>query len=453
MTFDAHANFAYSTVATAPSPATTGTSLTVQAGDGAKFPAVPFNATVWPANTQPTTANAEIVRVTNISTDTFTITRTQEGTSARSIGVGDQICNSITAKVVTDIENNLGKPYNYLINGGFDFAQRQTPGTFTNNGSTTVDAYGADRWKSGYETNQNEYARTDTNGSLETGITARYYGNYKQISNGSKFCAYQIVEGTQTFALAGQTLTFQCKMKISSAATIRMAVLQLNSSGTIDTIPNSLVSSWNPASTDPTWATNVAQINPSSAAGTISSNAASQSVTTSWSNFYVTFTAPSNANNLIVAIWSDGFMSVNQIVSITEAGLYLSSSAVTPWSPRLLGEELALCQRFYEKSFGVDVAPAQGTGDYTGALSGWSAAQIVTWPCPFKATKRAAPTVTTFSPGSGQANANWRNAQNTVSSTATLIAASVGTNGYAVQATTAAADNNLLIHWTADSEL
>src|SRR3990172_8433621 len=105
--FDAHKNFAYSTVATAPSPAASGTSLVVAAGDGAKFPTVPFNATVWPVSVQPTTANAEIVRVTNISTDTFTITRTQESTSARSIVVGDQIAATITALTLTDAENSI----------------------------------------------------------------------------------------------------------------------------------------------------------------------------------------------------------------------------------------------------------------------------------------------------------------------------------------------------------
>ena len=104
MSFDAHKNFAYSTVATAPSPASSGTSLVVASGDGSKFPAVPFNATVWPASSQPTTANAEIVRVTNVSTDTFTITRTQESTSARTIVVGDQIAATITAKTLTDVE-------------------------------------------------------------------------------------------------------------------------------------------------------------------------------------------------------------------------------------------------------------------------------------------------------------------------------------------------------------
>lgn len=101
---DAHKNFAYSTVATAPDPATTGTSLVVAAGDGALFPTAPFNATVWPTGTQPTAANAEIVRVTVVSTDTLTITRAQEGSGARSIVVGDQIAATITAKTLTDAE-------------------------------------------------------------------------------------------------------------------------------------------------------------------------------------------------------------------------------------------------------------------------------------------------------------------------------------------------------------
>ncbi len=102
--FDSHSNFAYSTVLTAPSPASSGTSLVVQAGDGTKFPTAPFNATVWPSGSQPTTTNAEIVRVTNISTDTFTITRAQESSSARTILVGDQIAATITAKTITDVE-------------------------------------------------------------------------------------------------------------------------------------------------------------------------------------------------------------------------------------------------------------------------------------------------------------------------------------------------------------
>src|SRR3990167_2476971 len=108
MAFDAHKNFAISDVATAPSPAASGTSLVVTAGQGTRFPAVPFNATVWPASAVPTPVNSEIVRVTGIATDTLPITRAQEpgpgGPRARTIVVGDQIAATITVKTLEDVE-------------------------------------------------------------------------------------------------------------------------------------------------------------------------------------------------------------------------------------------------------------------------------------------------------------------------------------------------------------
>src|SRR3990167_8756649 len=101
---DAHKNFPVSAVATAPSPAASGTSLVVTAGHGTRFPAVPFNAVIWPTGATPDPSNAEVVRVTNIATDTFTITRAQESSSARTVIIGDQIMAAITAKALTDIE-------------------------------------------------------------------------------------------------------------------------------------------------------------------------------------------------------------------------------------------------------------------------------------------------------------------------------------------------------------
>lgn len=104
---DAHANFAVSTVATAPSPATSGVSLIVATGDGTLYPTAPFNATVGPAGVLLTKLNSEIVRVTGIATDTLTIVRSQEGTSARTILVGDVIAATITAKTITDVEPSI----------------------------------------------------------------------------------------------------------------------------------------------------------------------------------------------------------------------------------------------------------------------------------------------------------------------------------------------------------
>lgn len=188
---DAHKNFAYSTVATAPSPASSGTSLVVAAGDGSKFPTPPFNATVWPASTQPTTSNAEIVRVTAISTDTLTIARTQESSSARTIVAGDQIAHTVTAKTMTDAEvagSNTQIQYNnngvFGAEAGFEY-DAATNRLKVNNS----DLYGADSllrmfntndsttkfgwWKCTYDSHQFGYGTSDT----ATGTTRLYIGN------------------------------------------------------------------------------------------------------------------------------------------------------------------------------------------------------------------------------------------------------------------------------------
>ena len=95
-------NFTITTVATAPSPATSGTSLVVASGTGSLF-AINEPAIVFPVNNQPLVANAEIVMVTNVTTDTLTITREQESTSARTITAGDIIIQGITAKDWNDL--------------------------------------------------------------------------------------------------------------------------------------------------------------------------------------------------------------------------------------------------------------------------------------------------------------------------------------------------------------
>lgn len=136
---DVHANFAISTVATAPSPATSGTSLVVAAAEGSRFPTVPFNATVWPAAATPTPANAEIVRVTNVSTDTLTITRTQESSSARTVVVGDQIMASITKKTLVDAETTVFSYVEFTSNVTISATSAATANTVVTAASVTLD--------------------------------------------------------------------------------------------------------------------------------------------------------------------------------------------------------------------------------------------------------------------------------------------------------------------------
>jgi hypothetical protein len=117
LSYDAHANLAYSRVVVAPSPASSGTTLRVRSGEGALFPIPPFNATVFPQATIPTLLNSEIVRVIAIVGDVLTIIRHTEGSSTRSILFNDQIIASITMKTLTDIETAVDnkQPLNAIL--------------------------------------------------------------------------------------------------------------------------------------------------------------------------------------------------------------------------------------------------------------------------------------------------------------------------------------------------
>jgi tryptophan synthase beta subunit len=105
-TFDTHKNLAISAIATAPGTNTanaTGVTMVVTAGQGGRF-AAGMNATVCPAGTTPDPSNSEIVRITGVSTDTLTVTRTVESSSLRTVGVGDVIFAGPSIKSLTDIE-------------------------------------------------------------------------------------------------------------------------------------------------------------------------------------------------------------------------------------------------------------------------------------------------------------------------------------------------------------
>lgn len=143
-------NFAYGIIQTPPSPATSGNSFTLTSGQGAKFPAPgtdgAFNAVVWPVGQQPTSENAEIVRVTGRTSDTFTITRAQEGSSAMQITAGYQVALTITAKTISDIKALIPSALPVPVNQG-GTGSTTASGARTNLGlviGTDVQAHDAD---------------------------------------------------------------------------------------------------------------------------------------------------------------------------------------------------------------------------------------------------------------------------------------------------------------------
>ncbi len=123
MALDNAKNFAKAIVSTGYDAAAT--SIILQTGGAAKMPTVSFNAVWWNFTDYSDPSddpNVEIVRVTNISTETLTITRAQEGTSASTKNAAGKVYKLIaplTAKVLnTDIPAIAGAPSIKSITSG-----------------------------------------------------------------------------------------------------------------------------------------------------------------------------------------------------------------------------------------------------------------------------------------------------------------------------------------------
>ena len=131
----------------------------------------------------------------------------------------------------------------------------------------------------------------------------------------------------------------------------------------------------------------------------------------------------------------------------------------TPYERRTYALELALCQRYYEKSFDQGTAPAQNTGVLGGAhyseptIGGSTANNYMTMHPRFKVTKRTQPTIGLYNPSA--ANAFMRNyVRNNDASVTT--ASNNDTGGFILSVT---GNGNWVlgdlcgIHWHADAEL
>jgi hypothetical protein len=135
MALDSVANFVQVQASTGYS--SSATAITLQSGQGSKLPATPFQLIWWNSTDYPNTANdpnVEIVRVTNVTGDTLTITRAQEGTTAsnkNTAGKTYSLVLGITAKMISDIAAALpsGTPvYDEAVSGsGTSWTLAHTP--------------------------------------------------------------------------------------------------------------------------------------------------------------------------------------------------------------------------------------------------------------------------------------------------------------------------------------
>lgn len=390
---------------------------------------------------------------------------------------------------------------NALANGGFNIAQRQTPGNFTGIRSSK---YSADRWRvewempaaaAAWQATHNyalndlvvptvynglyyrvsvdagssggsqptwplipgvtvvdggitwtcvsglQYARQD--GSAELGLHSPYFGQWKRVNASGKFLIMQPISGRDSLKFRNQTVIFQCQMKASAAKTMKMAILELQAAGTSDVLPAPFVTSWAADGTDPTFGTNVAVI-ATSQAKVLNTNM----VIFSFSNVF-----PATSKNLICAIWTDSKFADGDTFSIGEAGLYYGSSQKT-WTPVSVGLDLFVCQRRYEKSYPAETVPGS-TGGPGVCIADFPAAGTATCSIPitFKVAKAGTPTVTVYDEAGTAGKASSRSAGTpTNGRTATLLNQSE--NGVIVQTDAAGGSyNGVQFYWTAEIEL
>ena len=120
------------------------TSITLTTGQGALFPAMSagdyFFATLVDSSN-----NLEIVRVNARSSDTLTVVRGQDGTTARTYAAGDKVELRVTAAALTAVAagENLSRTYAISISGNAATATSATSATTADSATTATSATNA----------------------------------------------------------------------------------------------------------------------------------------------------------------------------------------------------------------------------------------------------------------------------------------------------------------------
>lgn len=351
---------------------------------------------------------------------------------------------------------------NYIINGNFDFWQRGTGQVFSGTGTATGYLW-ADRFAFSASTTNNRVNRavnrsTDVPTFAESGFKSTYSLEYSQTSAltlaaGDWLIAVrQKVEGIFYRQLHGKTVTLSFWFKSTVAGQYPVAFVN--------------------GATDRSYVTLF-----------------TYSSANVWQKIYITLTTDvggswlfNNGVGLDIIIgadsggvgdapslnsWLSGFyyttssgLQVQAQSSITYriAQLQLIDVDVQAASFSMAGrgwlDELTLCQRYYEKSYDLDVVP--GTLTDLGRIACHSATAFgamsnLSWFSQrFKVKKRAAPIVVPYASSAANQPNRFSDSGGT---TRICLASEIGQDGWAWKHADPASTNGFFVHYTADAEL
>ena len=149
------------------------------------------------------------------------------------------------------------------------------------------------------------------------------------------------------------------------------------------------------------------------------------------------------------------FDSTDRTLEITGLQLEVGSQA-TPFEYRSFGEELALCQRYYEKSYDVGTAPATDTSNgliTTDTMAGDTTTSYLAHQLKFRVAKRAAVTLVIYDQAQASGKVSSHVTGVGVNHGQTASTEHAGDKSISVLRASGDAANGFRYHYTADAEL
>ena len=306
---------------------------------------------------------------------------------------------------------------NHLINGGFDVWQRGTS-------SASTGVVTADRW---YNVTSGTTTFSQDTSDFPTGVGVMYSNKWTTSAASSFGQIFQTIESSTIRRLRGSTVTLSGWVKRSATWTGSLYFVMFYSTSS-DAYSSQTIQFGGTSD----------QIIP----------------TTSWVRYSTTFTVPSNAAGLMVGIVPTNVQASGTVVYF--AGMQLERGSVaTPFEQRPMQTELALCQRYFQKSYLQGVFPNAvtdaGMTAFYGSTGGFT---TIVGTVQLKVTMRVAPTTITYhrSDGGGTGGNWFTSTGGGIATPATIYAGDSsfsfyhGTNG-------ANLVGGMYGHWTASAEL
>lgn len=321
---------------------------------------------------------------------------------------------------------------NYLINGNFDFWQRAT--SFANTGSNS--AYGsADRWYnwSGTPGHNVTFSRVAGDKAQWAMRVQRNAGN--AVSNNAQIA--QTVEIAFGREMAGKriALVFRARCGANYSPTGSLMVSTIDHG--IGSVDQNIITA--------------------GMVGIVTTNQ-NNVLTTTYQDFIQFVDVPAGRTQFAVRFRMDtvGTAGANDWFEIEQVGLIVSSIQPEEFSraARTYAEELALCQRYFQKSDDLEVAPGSAGAlnrFYTGILNGGGGGAH--GPIVFVVPLRATPIMSYWN-GTVINNAFWRRPSSDGSNTITFNNLNTyGTDPVNNTVGPAWAVSQLAFNWSADAEI